>query len=444
MSWDVPMISGIPPKDRAKHDACLVGKDIYVFGGASNEQTFDDLYILDTWEMSWSKVTSDGWVPEKRVGHSLTIVGAKLWVFAGADANDRTKEDLYFVDLQAATMRWDMKSRVSGIVPIARCGHSTGTVGSKLFIVGGSENGRVRKDVCVLDTATDIWSQPVPKGDEPESLVFHSMVAVGNRLFIFGGGDGRRASDKLYIYDTVKHNWSLGKHEGKIPQARAGHSMCTLNSSIYLFGGYAGSVGFLSDVYKLDADTLRWESQKPIGDKLPDGRLQHSMVLFDQRMLIFGGTGNKVVFNDLWTWNCPRRLFELHQPAGTSPEARFGHSAVMTKNKMMVFGGGTRVKHFNDLQILEGPEGPVAIDETPVYKWTKPRIEGSPPGVRSRTSVTLVGKSLYVFLASLSPQLRPLLPPYRLPTMSLSVICSAAQTAPPTSTTSTSSTTCRT
>ena len=84
-----------------------------------------------------------------------------------------------------------------------------------------------------------------------------------------------------------------------VPEARAGHSATTVdNADIYIFGGYLGGVGFLNDLYKLSTKSEVWLKPRCGGDP-PAGRLQHTMEHYDGNLILFGGTGNKMVFNDI-------------------------------------------------------------------------------------------------------------------------------------------------
>ena len=95
-----------------------------------------------------------------------------------------------------------------------------------------------------------------------------------------------------------------------------------------------------------------WLKPRCKGDP-PPGRLQHTMNMYNNRLFIFGGTGNKMVFNDLAMYVCDKGEWSFPKTEGTPPEPRFGHATALAGHKLFLYGGGQRAKHFNDLQILD-------------------------------------------------------------------------------------------
>ena len=77
------------------------------------------------------------------------------------------------------------------------------------------------------------------------------------------------------------------------------------------------------------------------------------MNMYNNRLFIFGGTGNKMVFNDLAMYVCDKGEWSFPKTEGTPPEPRFGHATALAGHKLFLYGGGQRAKHFNDLQILD-------------------------------------------------------------------------------------------
>ena len=78
----------------------------------------------------------------------------------------------------------------------------------------------------------------------------------------------------------------------------------------------------------MDVNANRWFKAKVQGTP-PAPRYAHSAVLAGQRIIIFGGKGEKCVFRDLHALD-PLTLTWYQGPEGSgSPSARFSHSATL-------------------------------------------------------------------------------------------------------------------
>jgi len=85
----------------------------------------------------------------------------------------------------------------------------------------------------------------------------------------------------------------------------------------------------------------RWDKiDQCIGD-IPSERTDHSAVLYEGQMYIFGGYDGKTRFSDLYKCNLRKATFKWKRIAGdgTLPLNRFGHTAVIYEHSMFIFGG---------------------------------------------------------------------------------------------------------
>jgi len=175
-----------------------------------------------------------------------------------------------------------------------------------------------------------------------------------------------------------------------------GHSCCAFGNDILLFGGWVGSysnttfrlntiiipsssqrISLSSHLTRLNpAEQMSWERVKAEG-KHPTPRTRHSAVMYENRMIIFGGydghtrngihvldtgknehqpcvllsilinTANKIA---TWRW-------EEIQTKGKAPVARSCHSATVVGNKMYIHGGddasSRKWQSYSDLYALD-------------------------------------------------------------------------------------------
>ena len=95
-------LSGSAPQERKDHSSTLVSNhEIFIFGGESKGQVFNDSFILDVDFMHWHSVVSadEMNVPSARHGHSAVLAQNNIYVFGGTDSNGNDLNDLYVMEL---------------------------------------------------------------------------------------------------------------------------------------------------------------------------------------------------------------------------------------------------------------------------------------------------------------------------------------------------------
>jgi N-acetylneuraminic acid mutarotase len=73
----------------------------------------------------------------------------------------------------------------------------------------------------------------------------------------------------------------------------------------------------------------------------PSPRTDHTAVLYEGSMYIFGGYDGRSRFNDLYKFKLRQKKYKWSRvkAEGTIPLNRFGHSACVCSNSMFVIGG---------------------------------------------------------------------------------------------------------
>ncbi|PNX91339.1 acyl-CoA-binding domain-containing protein 4-like, partial [Trifolium pratense] len=118
---------------------------------------------------------------------------------------------------------------VSGARPPARYKHAAAVVDEKLYIVGGSRNGRHLSDVQVFDLRSLTWSSLKLKADTGKdhdnssqenlpAISGHNMIRWGEKLLILGG-NSRGSSDTLTVQyiDIKTFQFGVIKTSGSVP-----------------------------------------------------------------------------------------------------------------------------------------------------------------------------------------------------------------------------------
>jgi N-acetylneuraminic acid mutarotase len=73
----------------------------------------------------------------------------------------------------------------------------------------------------------------------------------------------------------------------------------------YYFGGYSGHDGtiYLDEWMELNLNSYHW--RQLASSEAPQGRIDHTMCIYKDQVLLFGGRANKKVFNDLRIFSIP-------------------------------------------------------------------------------------------------------------------------------------------
>eukprot|EP01006_Ploeotia_vitrea_P031484 TRINITY_DN63818_c0_g2_i1.p1 TRINITY_DN63818_c0_g2~~TRINITY_DN63818_c0_g2_i1.p1 ORF type:complete len:866 (-),score=91.48 TRINITY_DN63818_c0_g2_i1:629-3166(-) len=121
----------------------------------------------------------------------------------------------------------------------------------------------------------------------PEMRNKHAAVTYRNKLFLFGGycQSTKTYMEDLWIFDFDTQEWELADTNNKLPARRA-HSMTVFGNQVVIFGGYNG-VCCTNDLISLNLDTLRCTKHAVVGEIAPRGG--HSAVVWKDRYLVIHG-----------------------------------------------------------------------------------------------------------------------------------------------------------
>ncbi|SPJ83648.1 related to cell polarity protein tea1p [Fusarium torulosum] len=286
--------------------------------------------------------------------------------------------------------------------PFPRYGAAVNSVSSKegdVYLMGGLINGStVKGDLWMIEAGGNMACYPLATTAEgPGPRVGHSSLLVGNAFIVYGGDTKIDESDTLdetlYLLNTSTRQWSRALPAGPRPSGRYGHSLNILGSKIYVFGGQVEGL-FMNDLSAFDLNQLqmpnnRWEIlvQGETSPKMPAPRTNHTMITFNDKMYLFGGTNGFQWFNDVWCYDPAANKWSQFDCIGYIPAPREGHAAALVDDVMYVFGG--RTEEGTDL-------GDLAAFRISSRRWYTFQNMGPSPSPRSGHSMTTVGKSIVI------------------------------------------------
>ncbi|XP_058077218.1 acyl-CoA-binding domain-containing protein 6 isoform X2 [Magnolia sinica] len=259
---------------------------------------------------------------------------------------------------------------ISGQRPSARYKHAAAVAQEKLYVTGGSRNGRYLSDIQVLDLRTLTWSMVKPhpdpnldlKGDSNSQEILpasasHSLVKWGNKLLVVAG-HSKEPSDTVTVrsIDIETHRCCVEKTSGEVPVARGGQSVTLVGSRLIMFGGEGISRKLLNDLHILDLETMRWDivqtTQTP-----PAPRFDHTTAIHAERyLLIFGGGSHSTCFSDLHVLDLETMEWSQPQIQGEEVTARAGHAGATIDENWYIVGGGDNKSGASETLALNMPK----------------------------------------------------------------------------------------
>jgi hypothetical protein len=175
--------------------------------------------------------------------------------------------------------------------------------------------------------------------------------------------------------------------------ARTEHSSVIFENNLFVFGGYGGN--YMNDLlsFPLPFNPENKFTPVSVSGEVPPPRSAHSLVVYKDHLYCFGGwrgiqapTSN----SDLYKLSFRERIWSNVPAKGEVPFRRRVHNAVVYKDSMFVFGGydeGKKPTEFNEVHRFD------FLTE----EWSRVECRGDIPQGRSRSTGVQWGRFMYVF-----------------------------------------------
>jgi len=299
-------ITGTLPSERNGHTMVVLNNKIYIFGGfglKSDGQLghLNDFYEIDIEQSTSTELNITGTLPTKRHQHTMVVLNDKIYIFGGYGINsvgvNSWLNDFYEIDIEQSTST-ELTITITGTLPTKRHQHTMVVLNNKIYIFGGFSgiNGVFSNfnDFYEIDIEQSTSTELTITGTLPSARNEHTMVVLNNKIYIFGGFGGTHLNN-FYKIDIEQSTSTELNISGTLPTARKEHTMVvTMDNKIYIFGGYGrnsnGEFSYLNDFYKIEIDSDKVTSTELIIlGTLPPKRSEHTMVVLDNKIYIFGG-----------------------------------------------------------------------------------------------------------------------------------------------------------
>jgi len=183
-------------------------------------------------------------------------------------------------------------------------------------------------------------------------------------MYLFGGTMGLTSNSKFYALDLQSFKWELIRAKaadndaGNLPEPLDEHSAVVCDDKMILFGGFVNGER-CNSVYSYKISSNEWRLLPAQSTSAPCPRAGHSAMMYSENstnwMYVFGGKNDEDKLNDIWRFDLDAQTWEqVISVDDTQPLQRSGHSAVLYKDFMVVFGGIFEItKELNDLMLFD-------------------------------------------------------------------------------------------
>ncbi|KAJ1643355.1 hypothetical protein LPJ64_004861 [Coemansia asiatica] len=309
--WSKRALTGNAMFPRRGFSAALHDQLLHWFGGKSDSGLNNDLNTMDTTNWEVRRVDAVGSIPSPREGHASTFIGRTMFVFGGQDASGKYDESLYAYNTGNTT--W-YKVPMRGPPLAGRKGHTTVSVGSNLYIFGGTADGYFLNDLVsfnVRDAADKgpFWKfdnlappasllsngssdgalQKVSESLAPPPRAGHSSSVYLDSIFVFGGMDSERCYNDLWEYSLDSHVWHQVTPNGATPPARYGHASAVVDDCIVIMGGRTLRGEPLNDFFAYKVSSQRWYTFQVNSSTWPH-QIDPIFSLVKTRLLLYSGS----------------------------------------------------------------------------------------------------------------------------------------------------------
>ena len=139
---------------------------------------------------------------------------------------------------------------------------------------------------------------------QPSPRSYHFSAVVVDKLYVWGGDRGRSESvvtSIVHHYDPDSETWNTNTCEGPHPPGIREGACASAGHHLYTYGGYSEGVNVQGTLHLLDTRSRRWKLISSEGG--PMKKSGCGMIIYDSKIVVFGGIGNSGRTNELHTFN---------------------------------------------------------------------------------------------------------------------------------------------
>jgi len=259
--WHDVHIKGFKPESRWGHSACLHNENkMVIFGGIHKVGLLNDTIIMtlsengDTVSIDSELVNTRGSSGLNRCRHTANIHKDEMYVFGGIEDSENSLNHLWKLNLNDLIWR---KCKTTGEQPKKRHSHRSVTFNDKIYIFGGYlvSDSQNTNDLFVLNPEELHWDRITPQGFIPGPMRGMTLQEDNGKMYLFGGHDGDSYSNESFVYDIRENIWDTIQTKNQPPAIRTNHTGVLYDEGIVIWGG-VNNDEYFSNIYYLDLKPL--------------------------------------------------------------------------------------------------------------------------------------------------------------------------------------------
>ena len=196
--------------------------------------------------------------------------------------------------------------------------------------------------VEAFDQMKDVLVKLENKIEENARKVRNASSGERENIIVAGG----HCNDSVEMFNWRERTWSLLQ---SMPKKRHGATSFVYNNQVVIAGGFCAGSGYVDDMIKMNVDPLpdlstHW-SECPV--KLPTKMEWHSSVLYKDKLMVTGGYDGNAISDKIHEVQVvpPYTVKTLSR----MPEPRRDHCTEIFDDSLLILGGTTTGSHQNNL-----------------------------------------------------------------------------------------------
>ncbi|KAJ5070577.1 hypothetical protein M0811_10846 [Anaeramoeba ignava] len=229
--------------------------------------------------------------------------------------------------------------------PGAKYGQCMGIYKENIYIFGGVTMQGYDNRISAYNMKKDEWIELTEQNTEerPTPRSGHMGTYHDEKMYIFGGLHRHLFFNDLYCFDMNKHSWKKMETKGEAPETRSRFGFTYFDSKLFIFGGFH-ETNYVNTLYSLDLLTSTWSKCETSGDTFVEkGGFSTALAETMARLYLFGGVRFRQHDNDLFELDL--KMYSIKKiicNGNVQPCPRRNHSAIVYDQRMFVFGGKTQ------------------------------------------------------------------------------------------------------
>ena len=305
--------NGNRPAPRFGHSLVMINNlKVCIFGGAIGDTRkinySNETYIYNILTKLWIKleVGNNKALPQERAAHAAAVNdNSVMMIYGGSTKNGGLAEDeiwlLYLNEGAEGEGEWKRYQVTNGQSPGPRYGHSLNFIKPFFVLFGGNFNPSLSNDVWIVNINETIgeWKKIIFQNDVgPCPRLYHTSQICNHgkylgKLIIFGGRDSNENPlNDIWILELNKEgswNWTRAfvKNSDEL-FPRYNHSMIFYNDLMIIIGGRghnSNNLPLLTQVYDMETCEVFSFAGIPMN--------RHSNFIYNNNVFLYGGFNSK-------------------------------------------------------------------------------------------------------------------------------------------------------